>query len=509
MALDNLSEDLFQAIDTIVQARIANLPYDKTIECEVIEKSKDFPNSYLVKYQNATFTATTTIGSLEPEELVYVSVPENDFKQDKIIIAKKQKTDVQVVKYLPFLSFVKGNNLFSEFQQNNEYAIPVNNKKTVSNSFVFTRFENEDLAAGYTRLGLKFMVSTTMGQSVVSGDYGVCVTIRGYDTRTSALSSATLLSRVRDPELSDAYSKEFFLKKEDMIIVDPYNTHGYQNQEKVFDISGWVIDTITVNFWQNNDFKDSFGASIDGALVYFSNLQLYLGYDTDDFSLNNTALRLYTMDGLLYNSSNLQKKIQIKLVTKEEDDNNLLDGNYMLSTRASYYHWERYNELKVEDTSTISSKLGFEEFLTAANRTNDKYLNISINASTNNIKTGYVFTYRDDMNLDKYNFTSNELWFYDIAYQELLWQEVSSGVVSGETTADQTLIKGTLIIEGNELLFKTTDGVTVLKLSTKNSELNGKARVASNYEVEGTIYQNLKAIETALNTIRPNSYTVI
>ena len=97
----------------------------------------------------------------------------------------------------------------------------------------------------------------------------------------------------------------------------------------------------------------------------------------------------------------------------------------------------------------------------------------------------------------------------DIAYQELLWQEVSSGVVSGETTADQTLIKGTLIIEGNELLFKTTDGVTVLKLSTKNSELNGKARVASNYEVEGTIYQNLKAIETALNTIRPNSYTVI
>ena len=36
MANVNLQEDLFQAIDTIVQARLANLPYDKTIECEVI-----------------------------------------------------------------------------------------------------------------------------------------------------------------------------------------------------------------------------------------------------------------------------------------------------------------------------------------------------------------------------------------------------------------------------------------------------------------------------------------
>ena len=94
MALENLQEDLFKSIDTIVQARIANLPYDKTIECEIIDINNSNFGKYTVRYQAATFEASSTIIGLEVGDIVYVSIPQNDFKQEKIITAKKSKVDI-------------------------------------------------------------------------------------------------------------------------------------------------------------------------------------------------------------------------------------------------------------------------------------------------------------------------------------------------------------------------------------------------------------------------------
>jgi hypothetical protein len=84
-----LTDDLFQSIDTIVSARIANLPYDQTIECEVINTDKAEDNIYTVKYQAATFEAVSLSASYQIGDRVYVFIPQNDYKQDKIIINKK------------------------------------------------------------------------------------------------------------------------------------------------------------------------------------------------------------------------------------------------------------------------------------------------------------------------------------------------------------------------------------------------------------------------------------
>jgi hypothetical protein len=70
-----LTDDLFEAVDTIVSARLANLPYDQTIECEIIDDSDKIKGEYQVQHQNATFLAFGTPNEYKKSDVVYVSVP--------------------------------------------------------------------------------------------------------------------------------------------------------------------------------------------------------------------------------------------------------------------------------------------------------------------------------------------------------------------------------------------------------------------------------------------------
>ena len=52
----DLADEIFESIDTIVQARIANLKYDKTLECVVTDTSKSASGDYVVESQASSFT---------------------------------------------------------------------------------------------------------------------------------------------------------------------------------------------------------------------------------------------------------------------------------------------------------------------------------------------------------------------------------------------------------------------------------------------------------------------
>ena len=283
-------EDLFQAIDTIVQARIADLPYDKTLECKVIDISNAAKNIYKVEYENAKFEAISTIKNLAKNDIVYVQVPQGDFRKTKFIVALKNKSDTQNIKTLPFLSFIKGGNLFTTLQANSKYNVNINSNKNADTQFIFTSFYNEELAYGYTRMGVKASMLSNINNTLISGDYGIKITIYGYDQKQITYDSESALNTARGFYLNNIpdprFYKEFTLTKADMVSTNLYNTHGYQNQEKVFDISGWVIDNIVVSLWQDNNFKDINGNRIEGKQIEFTGLSLYLGYDINEFKIS-------------------------------------------------------------------------------------------------------------------------------------------------------------------------------------------------------------------------------
>ena len=85
----DIAENLFQSIDTIVKARLANLSYDQTLECEIISDTNAEQGKYLVQYQASLFTALSTDTSYKKGDIVYVQIPQGDFTKDKNIIKQK------------------------------------------------------------------------------------------------------------------------------------------------------------------------------------------------------------------------------------------------------------------------------------------------------------------------------------------------------------------------------------------------------------------------------------
>lgn len=360
---DVIQENLFQAVDTIVQNRIANLPYDKTIECEILEQVITEKNLYKVQYQGVSFEATSIVTDLKQGDIVYVQVPQSDFRKEKFIIALKRDATTQKVKTLPFLSFIKGNNLFSNIINQSEFNLQLNSHKEVEKQFTFIRFDGEEQAYGFTRLGLKATFGAAINTPLVSGDYGIRIRIYGYNSKDWSNTAAELQSMAEIQKNSEYFHQDFYLKKEDMIGTNLYNTHGFQNQEKVFDITGWVIDSIVVSLWQDNEFKDMNGTEIVNKFVTVTNLQLYLGYDISQVRpYGEPTLLLSTKDGFLYKTPApsdpyLSKHVELKVIQREENTNNYYEDSRWLTFKRvldDSLKFEQYDP--TSETSSIYSK---------------------------------------------------------------------------------------------------------------------------------------------------------
>ena len=424
----NFTEQLFQSIDEIVSARISNLPYDQTIECEIIDASKADEWQYTVKFQASTFTAISERKDFVVGDIVYVQIPQTDFKQDKFIINKKQSTNIKPVKKLPFLNFVKGSNLFTESQQTQEKTLMTtsNGRETSASILNITSVDGESPIAGYTKLGIKVGIKTGIKNAMKSGQYGIRINLTGFQQDNSYLSAANALAVGSQERVTIQKTLEF----SDMIISNPYNTFGYCNQEKVFDITNFVISRIQVEIWQDGKFIDINDTSVSDQRIYFNNFQLYFGYDISEFYNTDTKLFLYTKDGLLYNNSYNIKNLYIRYVKaiNNKMDLNILTNQISLNVNSYNIYWETYNP-NLADTSEYSSLKAFE--LTTSFIDNKKNVgkNILIDENFNilnahvamatartRIKTAYVYSLYDK-NLNKY-YTSNIINFTNQAYLE-------------------------------------------------------------------------------------------
>lgn len=175
-----------------------------------------------------------------------------------------------------------------------------------------------------------------------SGEYGIKIILTGYDQSTTYLPTSmasSIGSEVRT-------TKEFILNFSDMIGANLYNTQGYCNQEKVFDITNFVITGISVELYQDGNFIDINNNAVRDQRIYFTNFYLHLGYDISEFYNTNTRLFLYTTDGLLYNNSYRTKSLQVRYTQLNESDHSTLsDETNLLTSSIGMYNiiWESYD----------------------------------------------------------------------------------------------------------------------------------------------------------------------
>lgn len=305
------SEDLFTAIKTIVDKQIDKVHYDKTIVCTIEDNSRASKGEYIVSDGSTSFTAYSEKTNYTLGANVYVTIPQGNYENKKLIIGKYLgDSDTPYTYTPPTENYVDmtGNILPVS---NNIYRLLANDidnngKPTQTNAIISLT----DLSLiGYDRLGLSAEFQTLFGSyEIFNGHYGLKLELTGV--RNDGQSGEEVL----------------YLSTDDMF-GNPYNFVGATKQEKVFDISNYSeIQDINIYFYQSADFIDNTNEYIkykipgtDQKLIenlLVSNIQLNAGYDYSSF--DKETILLYTLNSKIFSAEDSKRNLQARFIQLNE-----------------------------------------------------------------------------------------------------------------------------------------------------------------------------------------------
>ena len=386
MSNKNLGEQLCEAVDIIAKARVGSVAYDQTIICTITNDTLKDKGQYKVSNGSAEFDAYTSNTEYRSGDNVYVSIPRNDWNEQKFIIGKYTNKDTgeYFVYQNPFNTLVDiTGNVINANVPTNESGLVANNPNeeyiilwsyNINNEAL--RKENGNIFSGYTRLGLQasfqslinpfsykeyeknddgslkrdedglLIVKNQANSKIIDGEYGLRLRLKVTQNQT--------LSEVKN---DGAANKEviFYLNTADMN-GNPYNFNNFFQQEKVFDVSEYEsIHSIQIEFYQIKDsFIDASGyklpyldewGNITAPNLYVKDVYLCLGYDTSEF--DEEMIKVYTLDTLTYSRKtepfmDNAKRIDLRWIHK------MPDGSFKSITKADAANynfkiqWYRY-----------------------------------------------------------------------------------------------------------------------------------------------------------------------
>lgn len=350
--MSKFSEDLFQSIDTIIQQRIENLPYDRTIVCKIKSLDSKKIGKYTVLYQDTELIAYSESMDYKPDEEVYVSVQQGDFSKKKMITGRVIEEISEKIDIRPFENFIS---LRSVYTNESLSTLIINNNKvkTIKVGEWETNPSQEQII-GYDSLGIKFTISANLKNTiykVVNGTYDLTLDVEYIDQRTG--------KKVLD-------SNNFYINLNDMIFIDPYYTFGFCNQEKVFDIKDKIITKISLYF---NQYSNFYSTSADGMVlvppeenlqIQIKNIKIEAGYDATGLEDEVYKLYLFSNTSYLYNKTSNQKNLYLRILGKDAnarwvDMSNIGQKNFGIFNSFNTNYSDKYGELSFEDIEPANS----------------------------------------------------------------------------------------------------------------------------------------------------------
>ncbi len=225
---------------------------------------------------------------------VYVTIPNGDFNQQKYISGLyydgTNETEYFYDYELPFTTFSKvSDNLLNNIET---YSLLANcNKEGEKPTFGSQAIRLGKISEhndGSNYLGVAANFKAILGENV-EGTYGLRLNI-----------TATNKEGLEDNRI-------YYLRSSENMIGNIYNFSSFIQQQARFDIKDLNVSNITVDFFQGGDFKDGNGDAAswqyEGQLlpdnIFVKDIEVYYGVDKQT---EENILRLYTDDGLTYNS---------------------------------------------------------------------------------------------------------------------------------------------------------------------------------------------------------------
>ena len=340
------------AIDLIVQERMKDLKFDKTIVCTVVENKGE--GIYIVNDGASDFEAVADILSYPVGFQVNVLVPQGDFNNQKTITGRyiKKGNEIDNVRYMtPFDNCldVTGNIIgdigeFSLLANGEELSLIIWQKD----------LEGQDVA-GYDYLGLSADFFAALSEfNPTSGNYGLELIIKGIE-KNSDNSLRTYSFKL---DSSDMYG-------------NPYLFETYFNQQKVFKIDQFKsINSIYLKFYQDSNFKyeyelngsiekieipttygkedDIFSSKMEPNLKV-KNFYMFFGYALD--KLATDTVLLITTGSEKYNhteDAEINKRdLMVKWVRRDGNTAYVMEEDMI--DPSMRVHWYRYDETFIED----------------------------------------------------------------------------------------------------------------------------------------------------------------
>ena len=378
--VNSYQDKLLEAMSIVSSQLISSIPYDKTITCTIVDDEHKAEGKYTVTNGDATFDAYSSDTKLKKEDVVYVTIPEGDYENQKIIQGKKtsgnEKPFVFTTPFDTILDLTDNlitNEATEGFVAEPKSSLIANNgyitKKEVVdqqeietvNSWIerskrICHLKNLNLT-GYSRLGLKADFMSWI-PTVSKGSYGLKITVMdNLNTTTTDDKQVTSVQQTKTLilDVADMYGS-------------PYNFENYYQQEKVFPITELnTITDIIVDFYQiagsfydidNNilTLQDATASTdADGLNIYttefgdnlfVNNVYIGLGYDVSE--ITDEYIVPVINDSITYSAyreNDLNKKrINLRWVHQFEDGPRVVkESDFTERLQGCEIAWYRYN----------------------------------------------------------------------------------------------------------------------------------------------------------------------
>lgn len=277
--INDLQNKLLQAMDIINAKALQSISYDKTIACTIEDDTYREEGKYSVNDGSRIFIAYTNDTRLKNKDTVYVTIPQGNYDNQKIIIGKRTVETEKPYTFVEPFDFL--------FDMTDNIVKKANNGALIANALnkygqekeyeYITLYDEPCNYYGFTRLGLKANFKSWV-KSAIRGTYGLEVVLTTSNTNLASTQEVIPQEFYYTFSNKDFYgnSYEFETDYEQQIVIPLEEVQG-------------TITNIKINFYQKANFFDRFNEPIPcsiGGYLTEENTNIYIKDEDGNFVID-------------------------------------------------------------------------------------------------------------------------------------------------------------------------------------------------------------------------------
>ena len=372
-----IEQQICDAIDVLINKRVANLQFDKTVRATI--KSIEDPSigKYLVQYQDSSFYAYSDPDkSYKVGAQVYVEIPSSDFNKTKLIIGSVKKLGEE---YLTAVTAEQrmtkiGTNILSNkqsiaFCSYDKSATFKDGIELLTNyvSITDADFQAYKTDKEYLSIGMTVKTALPTEQQIGGGNYGIVMQAEYYTTAQ------------RESLGDDRHTviRTYVLDVNNML-GQPYKYILPEYQYAIFAIDGKNLKEIKSIKAFCKDFPVQKSGQPED--IFLSNFQIYFMQPLSQTELSNSSLKILTPYGAYFTSLNddtkyleAELKLKGKKVSFDDQkvdfywfvkDTNVTAGSQLYYSALAGQGWRCLNQSQTYNGVTQFTPQGYRKHIT-------------------------------------------------------------------------------------------------------------------------------------------------